>query len=74
VNQDTVNYTLRKGRKTVYKGITNNPGRREKEHKVSGKKFTSMTTSRRESRSTARKREKAGIKGYKRAQRYTPTM
>lgn len=64
--QDTVNYTLRKGRKVVYKGITNNPERRAAEHKVEGKKFTSMTTSRRVSRSTAIKREKIQIKEFKR--------
>ena len=63
--QDTVNYTLRQGRKVVYKGITNNPKRRKAELRREGKKFTSMTTSRRVSRTTARKREKAGIKKCK---------
>lgn len=63
--QDTVNYTLRQGRKVVYKGITNNPKRREAEHRNEGKRFTSMTTSRKLSRSTAKKREKAGIKKFK---------
>jgi len=63
--QDTVNYTLRKGRKTVYKGITNDLDRRLKKHKRDGKKFTSVAKSRKVSRETARKREKAGIKGYK---------
>jgi len=62
--RDTVNYLLRQGRKVVYKGITNNPERRAVEHKRSGKKFTSVTTSVKVSRETARKREKSGIKSY----------
>ena len=63
--RDTVNYTLRQGRKVVYKGITNNPERRAAEHKRSGKKFTSMTTSVKVSRKTAQKREKSKIKTFK---------
>ena len=64
--RDTVNYTLRSGRKVVYKGVTNNPERRATEHRGEGKKFTSMTTSRRVSRPTALKREKIQIKEFKR--------
>jgi len=63
--RDTVNYTLRRGSKVVYKGITNNPERRVAEHKREGKKFTSMTTGVKVSRKTAQKREKAGIKSYR---------
>lgn len=63
--RDTVNYTLRRGRKVVYKGITTNPERRAAEHKRSGKKFTSMTTSVKVSRKTAQKREKSGIDSFK---------
>jgi len=62
--QDTVNYTLRYGRHIVYKGITNNLERRIKEHKREGKRFTSITSSRKVSRATARKRERQGIKTY----------
>ena len=62
--RDTVNYTLRRGRKVVYKGITNNPERRAFEHKRSGKKYTSMTTSVKVSHKTAQKREKSGIESY----------
>ena len=40
----THNYTLRQGRIVVGYGITNDPARRRKEHKRSGKRFTSMTT------------------------------
>jgi len=63
-SRNTVNYVLRDGRKIVYRGITNNPERRYKEHKKSGKRFTSMTTSVKLSREKARKREKKRIKRY----------
>ena len=72
VKQDTVNYTLRKGRKVVYKGITNNPERRAAEHRAEGKKFTSMTISRKVSRETAIKREKSAVITYKRNKGKTP--
>ena len=64
--QDTIVYTLRKGRDVVYKGITNNLGRRLKEHLAAGKKFTSVTKTRKMSRESAKKREKKQIKNYKR--------
>ena len=64
--QDTVNYTLRSGRKDVYKGTTNNPSRRLTEHRTEGKKFSNMTVSRKVSKGTALKREKKAIKTYKR--------
>jgi len=67
--RDTVNYTLRRGRKVVYKGITKNPKKRASDHKRSGKKFTSMTTSVKVSRKTAMKREKARLKSYKKSHR-----
>jgi len=62
----THNYTLRQGRIVVGYGITNDPARRRKEHKRSGKRFTSMTTGVKVSRKTAKKRERAAIKSYKR--------
>lgn len=65
--RDTVIYTLRRGHKVVYKGITNNPERRASEHRRTGKKFTSMTTSVRVSRKTASKREKDSVKSYKKS-------
>ena len=40
--RDTYNYNLKKGNKVVYKGITNDPERREEEHRESGKKFDVM--------------------------------
>jgi len=35
-------YELRDGRKIVYIGVTDDPSRREREHKSEGKRFTSM--------------------------------
>jgi predicted GIY-YIG superfamily endonuclease len=35
-------YELKGGRKVVYVGITDNPERRESEHRQDGKKFTKM--------------------------------
>lgn len=65
--RDTVNYTLRRGRKVVYKGISNNPERRAAEHRRSGKKFTGLTTSVKVGRKTASKREKSGVKSYRKS-------
>lgn len=63
----TYNYTLRKSKTVVYKGITKNPTRRTSEHKRSGKRFTSITTGPKVTRSTARRRESSGIKSYERS-------
>jgi hypothetical protein len=62
--QDCHNYTLRKGHKEVYTGISNDPERRIREHRRDGKKFDSATVSRACSRDTAREREKEKIDGY----------
>ena len=35
-------YELKKENKVLYKGITNNPERREEEHKKEGKRFSNM--------------------------------
>lgn len=35
--RNTTRYTLRKGRRIVYRGITNNPRRRAGEHKRAGR-------------------------------------
>ena len=32
--RNTYNYTFRVGRKVSHRGITNNPGRREREHQI----------------------------------------
>jgi len=41
--RDTYKYELKQGNKVVYVGITDDPGRREQEHRNDGKQFTSMT-------------------------------
>lgn len=41
-NRDHNRYELRDKHKLVYVGITDNPARREAEHKNEGKRFTSM--------------------------------
>jgi len=40
--RDYYRYELREGRRVVYVGITNDPERREQEHRSEGKVFTSM--------------------------------
>ena len=40
--RDTYKYELKQGNKVVYVGITDDPGRREQEHRNDGKQFTSM--------------------------------
>lgn len=40
--QDRVTYELKDGNKAVYVGTTNDPERREQEHKDEGKKFGHM--------------------------------
>ena len=57
--RDTYNYVLKRRRKIVYRGISNDPERRFKEHRKSGKRFTHMVVNPHPcSRRTARKREK----------------
>jgi predicted GIY-YIG superfamily endonuclease len=62
-----VNYKLKQGNKIVYIGHTNNPKRRIREHKNSGKRFTNVSKSVKVSRATAKKREKQSINRYKRS-------
>lgn len=56
--RDTYKYVLRQGRRTVHKGITNDPERREQEHQVRfpGSKLTPV--GRRTTREAARNWEK----------------
>jgi len=57
--RDTYNYVLKRRRRIVYRGITNDPERRLNEHRKSGKRFTHMAVDPYpSSRRTARKREK----------------
>lgn len=64
--RDCHNYELKQGKKTVYKGITNDPERRLKEHDGDGKKFSHMTVSGSAvTRKTAKKREEQGLQTYR---------
>jgi predicted GIY-YIG superfamily endonuclease len=42
MKNDTSKYILKEGNKIVYVGITNDPGRRETQHRNDGKKFDKM--------------------------------
>ena len=42
MERDTYKYELLDGNKVVYVGITNDPARREREHRAEGMKFTRM--------------------------------
>lgn len=65
--RDTVTYDLKQGRKVVYKGTTNNPEKREIEHRQKGKKFSRLlVTSRMMTREGAKKREADALKTYRR--------
>lgn len=62
---DTVTYELKNGNKVLYVGTTNNPERREKEHKASGKKFGHMSvTSRRMTEAGAKRKETQRLSTY----------
>ena len=63
---DTQTYELKVGNQIVYVGTTNDPERREQEHKQNGKKFTSMkTTSRCMTEEGAKKKEEERLKTYR---------
>lgn len=71
--RDTVIYELKQGKKVVYKGTTNNPERREAEHKAQGKRFTKMNvTSRKMTEEGAKKQEAKSLDTYKRNQGKLP--
>ncbi len=64
--RDCYNYELKHGKKTVYKGITNYPERRLKEHVGDGKRFTLMKVSGPAvTRKTAKKREGEKLEIYR---------
>ena len=63
----TITYRLKDGRGTVYIGTTNNPERREEEHRDEGKRFTRMQiTSRRMTEEGAETKEAEQLKDYRR--------
>lgn len=66
--QDTITYDLKDGNKVVYKGTTNDPERREAEHKASGKRFSKMVkTSRKMTPEGAKKKEVDTLKTYRKS-------
>ncbi|MDP2307564.1 MAG: GIY-YIG nuclease family protein [Pseudomonadota bacterium] len=65
--RDTYNYSLMSGRRTVYKGITNDPEARHDEHLDDGKRFTHMVIEGPpKARSVARQREVEDLATYRR--------
>ena len=64
--RNTSKYTLRRGNKIRYVGITNNPKRRASEHKRAAKSGKMRIEGKRVSRSSARKWEKITITNYRR--------
>lgn len=70
---DTVTYELKQGNKVVYVGTTNDPERREQEHKDVGKKFSHMNiTSRRMTNDGAKKKEAERLSTYRKNQGMNP--
>ncbi len=66
--RDTVTYELKDGKKVVYRGTTNNPEKREAEHKSSGKHFSKMTvTSRKMTADGAKKKESKSLETYRKS-------
>ncbi len=64
--RDTVTYNLKDGRKVVYKGISNDPEKREQEHRKSGKKITGIEiTSRKMTREGAKNKEANDLETYR---------
>ena len=71
--RNSVNYQLKDSKKIVYIGKTNDPTRREQEHKSEGKKFTKMLiTSPRKTEDGAKKQEQNDLERYKKNQGKLP--
>ena len=71
--RDTVTYELKDGNKVVYVGTTNDPERREQEHKRSGKNFGHMNvTSRKMTETGAMKKEGERLSTYRKNQGKNP--
>ncbi|WP_419592785.1 GIY-YIG nuclease family protein, partial [Thiolapillus sp.] len=70
---DTVTYELKQGNKVVYVGTTNDPERREQQHREDGKKFGHMNvTSRRMTEDGAKKKETDRLATYRKNQGRNP--
>lgn len=64
--RDTVTYELKNGNKVKYVGTTNDPERREQEHRESSKKFGHMRiTSRKMTEEGAKKKEQERLETYR---------
>ena len=64
--QDTYVYELIDGNEVVYIGTTNDPGRREREHRDEGKKFSRLKPiSRRMTEDGAKKKEAERLATYR---------
>ncbi len=64
--RDTVTYDLKQGNKIVYRGTTNDPDRREAQHRGEGKRFSRMiVTSRPMTEQGARDKERENLKTYR---------
>lgn len=64
--RDTVTYDLKQGRKVVYRGTTNDPDRREREHRARGKDFTRLVvTSRHMTDKGAKDKEADNLAKYR---------
>ena len=66
--RDTLTYDLKKGHKVVYRGTTNDPERREREHRNDGLDFDRLvTTSRRMTPQGAKDHETDNLERYRRS-------
>lgn len=64
--RDTVTYDLKRGKKIVYRGTTNNPEQREQQHKQAGKQFDSLkVTSRKMTEEGAMNKETENLETYR---------
>ena len=64
--RNTVTYDLKRGKKVVYRGTTDDPERREQEHRNEGKRFDRLlVTSRRMTEEGAKEKEAEALKRYR---------
>lgn len=68
--RDTITYDLKRGRKVVYKGTTNDPEGREEQHRKEGKRFDRLVpTSRRMTPDSAKDKEEKQLQQFRRTHR-----
>ena len=64
--RNTITYELKKGRKKVYIGTTNNPELREQQHRDEGKDFDKLLpTSRKMTKDGAKKKEEEALETFR---------